>query len=115
MGAMNGRVPAEVFPPGEFLRDELDELGWTAPDLAKTLGQPSRLIDEIISGERAITHEIANGLGDALGTGPEFWVNLESSYRDALAKRGDGLVPVQTGAGSPDTLTPPTDPTALRG
>ena len=23
------RIPAEVFPPGEFIREEIEERGWT--------------------------------------------------------------------------------------
>ncbi len=78
---MKDRRPAEVFPPGEFLREELDARGWTQTDLAEILGRPVRLVNEIISGKRGISPETAKGLGDALGTGPQFWLNLESAYQ----------------------------------
>jgi HTH-type transcriptional regulator / antitoxin HigA len=74
-------IPAEVFPPGEFLRDELEARGWTQADLAKILGLPRRLISEIIDGKRAITTETAWGLGDAFGVDSQFWLNLESAYK----------------------------------
>jgi len=77
---MKNLTAAEVFPPGEFLRDELEARGWTQADLAKILGRPRRLISEIIDGKRAITAEIAWGLGEAFGIDPQFWLNLESSY-----------------------------------
>ena len=32
---MAPRSPAEVFSPGEFIRDELDARGWTQGDLAQ--------------------------------------------------------------------------------
>src|SRR5947209_939091 len=85
---MDGRIPAEVFAPGEFIRDELEARGWSRSDLAEILGRPTRLVDEIVSGERPGTPEMARGLGDAFGTGPQFWMNLESSYRLSLAGRG---------------------------
>jgi len=28
-------TPAEVFPPGEYLRDELEERGWTVTEFAR--------------------------------------------------------------------------------
>ncbi len=89
---MNGRTPAEVFPPGEFIRDEIEARGWTQTDFAEILGRPFRLVNEIISGKRAITPETAFGLGEALGTGPQFWMNLESSYRLSLVEREDTSV-----------------------
>src|SRR5713226_10705368 len=78
---MSQRIPAEVFPPGEFLREELETRGWTQADLAELMGRPLRSINEIINGKKAITAETAIGLGDAFGTSAEYWMNLESLYR----------------------------------
>ena len=36
---MNNRIPAEVFPPGEYIRDLLESRSWTQVDLAEILGQ----------------------------------------------------------------------------
>ena len=78
---MHERIPAEVFPPGELIREELDARGWTQADLAEILGRPSRVVNEILSGKKAITPETAHGLGEAFGVGAQFWLNMESSYR----------------------------------
>jgi HTH-type transcriptional regulator/antitoxin HigA len=78
---MMDRTPAEVFPPGEFIKEEIEARGWSQVELAEILGRPPRLISELIAGKRAITPETARGLGDAFGTGAQFWMNLESSYR----------------------------------
>jgi HTH-type transcriptional regulator/antitoxin HigA len=75
------RAPAEVLPPGEFLKDELEARGWTQTDLAEILGRPTRLVNEIVLSKRAISPETAHGLANALGTTPEFWMNLESAYQ----------------------------------
>ena len=83
---MSGRIPAEVFPPGEFIRDELEARGWTQTDLAEILGRPFRLVNEILSGKRAITPETAAGLGSAFGVDPQLWLNLEGAYRLSLVK-----------------------------
>jgi HTH-type transcriptional regulator / antitoxin HigA len=74
-------VPAQVFPPGEYLRDELKERGWTQGDFARILGRPVQVVNEIINGKKRITVETAKAIGLALGTGPELWLNLENSYR----------------------------------
>jgi HTH-type transcriptional regulator/antitoxin HigA len=86
---MAARRPAEVFPPGEFLREELEERGWTQTDLAEILGRPFPLVNEIISGKRRITPETAVGLSAALGTSPEFWLNLEVAYQLGQVGRAD--------------------------
>lgn len=78
---MNARVPAEIFPPGEFLRDELEAREWNQQELADILNRPPRLISELIAGKRAITPETARGLSDAFGTSAEYWMNLESQYQ----------------------------------
>ena len=83
---MNARVPAEVFPPGEFLREELEERAWTQQELADILERPPRLISELIAGKRAITPETAKGLADAFGTSPDYWMNLESQYQLSKVK-----------------------------
>jgi HTH-type transcriptional regulator / antitoxin HigA len=78
---MAARRPAEAFPPGEILREELEARGWTQTDLAEILGRPFVLVNEIIAGKRSITPETAKGLAAALGTSPEFWLNLEAAYQ----------------------------------
>jgi addiction module HigA family antidote len=78
---MSQRIPAEVFPPGEFIRDELEARGWTETDLAEILDLPLKAVGEILTGKRAITPETAAGLGEAFGVDARFWMDLESAYR----------------------------------
>jgi HTH-type transcriptional regulator/antitoxin HigA len=78
--------PAEAFSPGEFLREELEERGWTQADLAEIMGRPLALVNEIIAGKRGITAETARGLSAAFGTSPELWMRLEAAWQ--LSKAG---------------------------
>ena len=89
---MNVRVPAEAFPPGDTLREELDERGWTQADLAEITGKTPAAINEILTGKRAISTEMACMFADAFGTSPEFWINLESSYRLSLARASNDAI-----------------------
>lgn len=73
--------PAEVFPPGEFLRDELEARGWSQTEFAEIIGRPPRVVNEIITGKRGISPETATELAAALGTSAQFWMNLETSYQ----------------------------------
>jgi len=78
---MNDLKPAEVFPPGEFIKDELAERGWTQADLAEIVGRPLPAINQIINGARGITPETAMELAQAFGTSAELWLNLETAYQ----------------------------------
>jgi len=76
------RVPAEVFPPGEFIREELEARGWTQGDLAQIMDRPLRLVNELVAGKKQITPETARGLSNAFGDGdPLYWMNLDAAYR----------------------------------
>src|SRR5258708_3684910 len=83
---MKDNFPMEVFPPGAVLQEELNARGWSQADLAAILGRPPRVVNEIIKAKRAITPETAHGLGEALSTGPELWMNLESLYQLSLVR-----------------------------
>jgi addiction module HigA family antidote len=78
---MNPRTPAEIFPPGEFIKDELKARGWTQDVLAEVMGRPRRLVSELISAKKQLTPETARGLAAAFGTDPQLWMDLESAYR----------------------------------
>ncbi len=73
--------PADVFPPGEFLKKELASRGWSQVELSEILGRPPRVVSEIMTAKRAITPETAKGLAAAFGTSAELWMNLESRYQ----------------------------------
>ena len=83
---------AQVFPPGEFLRDELEVRGWTQRDLANVLGRPLQTVNQIINARKRITPETAVELATALDTSPELWLNLENAYRLAQIEKVDARI-----------------------
>lgn len=90
---MAPRIPAEVFPPGEFIRDELEARGWTQGDLAEIMGRPIQLVNELIAGKKQITPETAMGLAKAFGDEDAlYWMNLDNVYRLANTKPVDDAV-----------------------
>ncbi len=48
--------------------------------LAKHLGWPYARLNEIINGKRGVTAASALDFGEALMTGPEFWLNLQRDW-----------------------------------
>src|ERR1700723_718041 len=55
--------------------------------LAQAIGVPANRISEIVAEERAVTADTALRLAAALGTTPEFWLNLQQSYELRLAEQ----------------------------
>ena len=76
------RIPTH---PGEILGEEfLGPMGITQTAFAEHLGIPVQRINEIIRGKRGITPETAWLFAQALGTTPEFWLNLQTNFELAL-------------------------------
>jgi addiction module HigA family antidote len=65
--------------PGEILREEfLVPKKMTQGDLAERMGVPIQRINLLVNARRAVTAETAILLAKALGTTPEFWMNLQA-------------------------------------
>ena len=69
--------PSEVSPPGDTLKEILDDRGLTQAELAERMGRPKKTINEIIKGKAAITPETALQLELVLGIPASFWTARE--------------------------------------
>jgi addiction module HigA family antidote len=76
--------------PGEFLADELAELGLSASDLARLIRVPPNRVSQILAGRRAISADTALRLGRYFGTGPNLWLNLQQAYDLDVAQQTTG-------------------------
>ncbi len=80
--------------PGEMLLKEfLEPGGITQTELARHLHWPYARLNEIINEKRGITPDSALALGEALRTGPEFWLNLQRDWDLWHSLRGHRPVP----------------------
>jgi addiction module HigA family antidote len=61
-------------------------MGLTQMDLARHLEVPIQRINEVVRGRRGVSAETAWLLSQALGTTPEFWMNLQVNH-DLVACR----------------------------
>jgi HTH-type transcriptional regulator / antitoxin HigA len=82
-----GWQPDWAVAPGEILLEALQDRDMTQSELAQRLGRPLKTVNEIIKGKAAIRPETAIQLERALGISAHFWTNLETQYRDTLARR----------------------------
>lgn len=96
-------MPRVKTHPGLMLRAELEARDMSANQLALAIRVPANRITAILRGERAITAETAVRLGRYLGTGPAFWMNLQSGFEISVVENAKGRViedevPVATAA-----------------
>ena len=52
----------------------------TQSAFARHLGWSFARLNEIVRGKRGVTADSALSFGEALGTGPEFWLNLQRNW-----------------------------------
>jgi addiction module HigA family antidote len=72
------RIPSH---PGEILVEEfLHPLEVTQVAFARHIGVPVQRINEIARGKRGVTPQTAWLFAQALGTSPEFWLNLQAAH-----------------------------------
>ncbi len=76
--------PDYAVPPGETLREILSAVGMSKAELGRRLGRDKHVVTGIIKGHVEITAVLALSLEQALGVPGEFWLALESNYREAL-------------------------------
>lgn len=66
--------------PGEILGEEIVALKLSARAFARHIGVPHNAVTAILHGDRAVTAVMAIRLGRALGTSPQYWMNLQANY-----------------------------------
>lgn len=75
--------------PGEYLREELAKRHMSQTELARRMGRPAQVLNEIVNGKKALTEETALELERVLNTPAGVWVNLEARYQLALARSAE--------------------------
>lgn len=81
-------APGFAIHPGEMLEKEfLEPMEVTAYRLAKSIGVPQITISEIIRGKRGISADMALRLAKFFGTTEEMWMNMQSQYELAIARK----------------------------
>lgn len=82
----NEFYPDYTVSPGETLLETLETIGMSQEELARRMGCPVKLVDEIIQAQTAITPEIARQLERVLHIPASFWLNMEQYYQETLAR-----------------------------
>jgi HTH-type transcriptional regulator/antitoxin HigA len=81
-----------IMHPGAYIKEEMEERGWSQRDLAFILGCSDQAINPILNGKRGISPEMAKALGEAFDVPAEFFANLQQAYDLAQARKPDPSV-----------------------
>lgn len=78
-----------AYPPGDTLKDNLEELGISQADLARRTGLSIKHINQIAQGAAVLTPETAILLERVLHIPAETWNTLEAEWRSQEQRRQD--------------------------
>ncbi|MFH1159298.1 MAG: HigA family addiction module antitoxin [Pseudomonadota bacterium] len=84
---MNPKNNLPPVHPGEFLKENLDELRISQAEFARTIGLSTMRISHVVKGQRPVTAEMALLFGKAFGQTPQYWINLQASYDLKMAEK----------------------------
>ena len=73
--------------PGRLVKDEIDALGLSVAQAAEGLGVTRQQLYRVISGECAISPEMAVRLERGIGSSAEAWLKMQMAYDLAQIQR----------------------------
>jgi addiction module HigA family antidote len=82
-------LPDYASAPGELIAEYLEDLGYSARQLARLCGRSPKLIAEIVTGKAPIEPETALQLERVLGLDASVWMGMEAQYRLRLAMEAE--------------------------
>ncbi len=75
-----------AVPPGETIKEQLADRGWTQKRLAQEMGISEKHMSCLIRGRVLLSASMARRLEKALGIPAAFWSGLEADFRADLAR-----------------------------
>jgi HTH-type transcriptional regulator/antitoxin HigA len=69
-----------AFHPGEYLKKEIEERGWTQVYLAKIMGMTKAEVNNLIHGRKDVTPRVASRIATTFQTSVDLWLGLQNMY-----------------------------------
>lgn len=82
----NQYLPQSVSHPGKTLAAKLDELKMSSKEFAVRTGKPEKTISNVLTGDSAITSDMAVLFEDVLSIPATFWLIRQNNYDEAVAR-----------------------------
>ena len=83
---MANYTPFKLLGPGHFLLEEIESRGWNLEGFKRRMGLVDESIHRLMNSELEINKEIADKLSSLFGQSSQFWMNLDSNYRNRKEK-----------------------------
>jgi addiction module HigA family antidote len=80
----NQYLPQSVSHPGRTLAAKLDELKMSSKEFAVRTGKPEKTISNVLTGDSAITSDMAVLFEDVLSIPATFWLIRQNNYDEAV-------------------------------
>lgn len=80
MEKWNGSSLDLIIPPGETIKELLDDKEMTQEELAIRTEYSAKHVSQVVNGKKAISSKFANALEYVFGIPTEFWINLQGIY-----------------------------------
>ena len=82
--------------PGRSVRENcLDPLGLSVTEAAEALGVARHTLSRVLNGHAAISPDMAIRLEKAGWSSADFWLNRQTAYDLAQARKGEGRIKVE--------------------
>ena len=75
-----------AIPPGVTILEQLEDRGMKQKEFALRMGLSEKHVSRLINGQVELTKDVAMRLESVLGLPANFWNNLETIYREKLAR-----------------------------
>ena len=75
-----------AFHPGYYISEFIDEVGYSYKDFATEADIPVATVNMLISGEIALSKDIAYKISAVVGSSVDVWLNLQAAYDKKISQ-----------------------------
>ncbi len=93
MSELQSFSPDWASPPGDTIRDILEDLSLPTSEFAVRTGQTPQEAVDLLTGTLAVSKDVAARVAAVVGGSPGFWLSRDAKYRQALASSHRAAIP----------------------
>jgi len=73
-----------AFHPGYYVAEIIEDMGISQAEFATRMGTTAKTVSNLVNGQINLSNDLAKKLAVMLGTSPDVWLNLQSTYDQKL-------------------------------